>query len=614
MDRLKAHISKLNFFGTFSVILIFMLIALILMLERAGVSYRKTESLLTMLPKEQVVTRKDAIKQLDENVLFIWDSSEVISETSYDKFKFIFDDMKVGLKEVDISKDKIPSYDNYEFVIVLLSDLTPMDEALIDLMDWVNYGGEVLFPLVLQKSAVLSVIEQKLGIKESSYENVMVDSLVVDDKFMVGGKEFIFEDPFESSWAVQLNQNTTKVYIHSGDEHKLPLLWETKYGEGKFVVCNIGIYEKYIRGIYSSAFSLLGDVGVYPVINASSFYLDDFPSEIPDGFNEYVKRDYNMSVRDFYINVWWPDMLNFADKYSIRYTGVTIGNYNDITDGSVEKNKDYSSFREFGNMLLRKNGEIGYHGYNHQPLCLDNCDYTGFYNYNTWDSYEAMDNAFSFLVKICEDSFPGTDKCVYVPPSNILSPEGERFLMNNFPEIKVIASIYFIDNFKYTYDQEFEVVSPTMVHEPRIISGCELSDYMKLAAFSELNYHYVNSHFTHPDDSLDPDRGAALGWEYLKNVYDEYLNWLFSSAKGLRNFTGSEFAGAIQRYSAITYYKEIVDNKLILHLGNFVDEAEFMMRFNNKDVGHIKGGELTHITGDLYLLKATDNKVEIDLL
>ena len=41
------------------------------------------------------------------------------------------------------------------------------------------------------------------------------------------------------------------------------------------------------------------DVGVYPVINGSVFYLDDFPSPVPSGDGTYVKRDYGTSIAGF---------------------------------------------------------------------------------------------------------------------------------------------------------------------------------------------------------------------------------------------------------------------------------------------------------------------------
>ena len=50
--------------------------------------------------------------------------------------------------------------------------------------------------------------------------------------------------------------------------------------------------------------------------------------------------------------------------------------------------------------------------------------------------------------------------------------------------------------------QEFEVAKDGIVEQPRIISGAIIDDYMKMAALSELNMHFVNSHFIHPDDLL----------------------------------------------------------------------------------------------------------------
>ena len=73
------------------------------------------------------------------------------------------------------------------------------------------------------------------------------------------------------------------------------------------------------------------------MINGSVFYLDDFPSPVPSGDGTYVKRDYGTSIQEFYSNIWWPDMLNLASQYGLKYTGVMIENYEDKTDGEITK-------------------------------------------------------------------------------------------------------------------------------------------------------------------------------------------------------------------------------------------------------------------------------------
>lgn len=194
--------------------------------------------------------------------------------------------------------------------------------------------------------------------------------------------------------------------------------------------------------------------------------------------------------------------------------------------------------------------------------------------------------------------------------TNVLSAEGRRMLAEDFPQIRTIASNYFTGEFAYV--QEFEVAEDGIVEQPRIISGAIIDSYMKMAALSELNMHFVNSHFIHPDDLLDEDRGAALGWEKLKGNLSDYMDWLDDSAPSLRQLTGSELSGAIQRYGAVTFTKTVTDQEIRLELDNFYDEVYFMVRINEGTPGDVSGGKLTHLTGNLYLLKAKEPTVTIE--
>ena len=74
-------------------------------------------------------------------------------------------------------------------------------------------------------------------------------------------------------------------------------------------------------------------------------------------------------------------------------------------------------------------------------------------------------------------------------------------LSERFPQITSIASIYFEGDVEYT--QEFGVAEYGIVETPRVISGCIIDSFMEIGALSELNLHFVNSHFQHPVDVLD---------------------------------------------------------------------------------------------------------------
>lgn len=431
------------------------------------------------------------------------------------------------------------------------------------------------------------------------------------DFMLGGGHTYMFSGPFKSSLSLNLNEKAA-VEAVSANGHT-PLIWSADVRSGRTVTCNIGIYGKVVRGFYASAFSLLGSATAYPVINSAAFYLDDFPSPVPSGDATYIKRDYGMSIADFYSKVWWPDLTKLAERYGIRFTGVMIENYGDDTKDAPVRQKDESHFIYFGGLLLKQNDEIGYHGYNHQPLVLPNTDYGDEYAYHQWPNRKAVVASLRELIAFQKSVLPAATASVYVPPSNILSKEGRQTIGRDVPEIRTIASTYLLSDSKLPYVQEFGVADDGIVEAPRIVSGGMVGDdYMRLAAESELNMHFVSTHFMHPDDMLDPDRGAKEGWAVYRKGLENYLDWLEASAPSIRMQTGTECASAVQRFSGLTVKMRESANEWEFDLGNFKDQAWLLLRANHGTPGRIQGGSMIRMTGNLYLIKATDSTVHVE--
>jgi len=395
-------------------------------------------------------------------------------------------------------------------------------------------------------------------------------------------------------------------------EWNIPMLWERSYGKGKIVVNNNDAFLwKESRGLVAAAYSLLEDVCAYPVINASMFFIDDFPSPVPEGYHELIYKQYQCDVATYYTNIWYPDMIGFAHRYGIKYTGLIVETYGDNVTPLFRPLKDTASFRYFGGMLLGEGGEMGLHGYNHMPLVLSNFDYMGLLNYKKWNSIDDMETGIREVIRFTQELFPGVELKTYVPPSNILSDEGRRMLKERFPQINTISGVYLNEN--YGFVQEFDISDDGIINLPRIISGCVLDEYMEWVALNEINFHYVNSHFLHPDDALDPERGALEGWEALKERLGEYLEWLYGSAKGIRSLTAQEGAMAVQRYCNLKVERKSLNEKYILNLDGFYDEAWLMLRFNKGKPGIVEGGTMEHICGNLYLLHAIRPQVVISV-
>lgn len=615
VQHIRDRAGHFRWMGLLVVWAVFIAMAAVLLVERAGVQYSAGQHKLGMLAANDAVPASSAIFGQKPTCLVITDSDQDGVEDVKEQFDQILLDMKIAHRDVDIATDgadAIPSLTSFDRVIVLMPSLDGLGTHLTDIMSWVSAGGSLMLGMTPDNSNYLQAIASKLGIESAGYDYATAESIVPSDDFMLGGGErYEFSDPFDSSLSVSLRE-TAHVWAKTGDAGT-PLIWSNDCGSGHTVVCNIGIYDKVMRGFYASAISLLGDATAYPVINSAVFYLDDFPSPVPSGDGTYIKRDYGLSIADFYTKVWWPDLQKLAQKYGIRYTGVMIENYEDaVNQTEPARQADTTQFRYFGGMLLQMGGELGFHGYNHQPLALGDTDYGTLYDYKTWKNKETLVASLNELIAFQDEVLPNAHGSVYVPPSNILSARVRKLIGTDVPRIKTIASTYFEDGTDLPYVQEFGVASDGIVEQPRIVSGGMVDDsYMRLAAVSELNMHYVSTHFMHPDDLLDPDRGAKEGWEVYKGGLTDYLDWLSKSAPDLRRQTGSECSGAIQRFSSVTVSVDTSADAWTLSLGNFHDEAWLMFRANNGEPGAVTGGEITHLTGDLYLVKATDKAVTI---
>lgn len=599
--------------GLVKVWAMFMAIALVLLVESLGVHYGATRFDITYLDRDKAIPAADAIAGEKATNLLVIDSSQEGVSDAESMLDRVLLDMKVPTVTVDLAQgDEIPTLKQYQTMVIAMPNLDPLGEHVLQIMQWVKKGGGVMFAMTPEKTGYLDVIGPQIGIESSAYKYVVTEGITPSKDFMLGGGQtYMFSDPFKSSLSVALNDRAQVEAVSS--DGRTPLVWRSSVESGTAVMCNIGIYVKMVRGFYALAFSLLSSAMAYPVINSAAFYLDDFPSPVPSGNGKYIKRDYNMSISEFYSQVWWPDLVRLAERYGIRFTGVMIENYGDDTKNDPVRQTDNTQFEYYGGLLLRQNGEIGYHGYNHQPLVLPNTDYGNEYTYVQWPNRKAIVDSLNELIAFQKTVLPAATSSIYVPPSNILSSEGRQIIGEDMPQIRAIASMAFPPDSSLEYVQEFGVAADGVVEAPRIVSGSMVNNsYMRLAAVSELNMHYVSTHFMHPDDLLDEDRGAKEGWETYRKGLEDYLDWLEQSAPSIRMQTGTECAAAVQRFSGLTVSMATSDDSWDLHLGNLIDQGWLMFRANNGTPGRVRGGSLTKLTGNLYLLKATSATVHIE--
>ena len=597
-----------TFFSMLPVAIVMCALVLVLAAVAKNVSYTSQGPSLELLDVEkQDIThlsgKSDCLLIYEDDTMGTMGLNEMMSVLS--QMKIPFDALECGDVQAEMLAD-------YSELVLSVTHYQYLGEVLGDIRSWVKAGGNLMILYPPELSGSFRSLFDILGVRDCGDSYAVVESLHFSDGFLLGGasRDFAVSDPYNSSMSVYL-EDDCEVFAQTSGDYPVPIIWRRNAGRGTVVVDNLGFLEKGYRGLHCAAYSLLGPACIYPVINASAFYIDDFPSPVPSGYATYIERDYNLSIKDFYSSRWWTDTYNLAKKYGFKYTGMVIEEYSDQVSGIFERNTDIERYLYFGNMLLNLGGEIGLHGYNHMPLVLEDFDYMGLFDsYSQWRSYQDMRNAVNELKNFCASLYPDRTFQVYVPPSNIISKDGIDLLASDFPDIKAIASVYLPGGLAYC--QEFQVEENGIISTPRVIAGYILDDYSRLVALSELNFHMVSSHFQHPDDVLDEDRGAALGWANMFANLSDYVDWLYTAVPSIRSMTGSEIAAAVQRYDYIDMTQTRSENGIHLELANFYDEAWFMLRINEgQEIVHISGGECSPLDNTLYLIRAVSDEVDI---
>ena len=592
---------------------LFCMLMIVLIAVQMNVRYSLRETSIGLEEKERLIRLKEEAGKRENRgakILLVSEEDDATSTKAFKIFSVILDQMKEPYDVIEPADFDIADFDRYETIILAITHYPLLTSNISYLKGWVRDGGNLMIAYPPEGSGSFQTLYELLGIKDSG-EVTYVKGVHFNKPFMIGGslKDYDIIDAYESSLGLSLYDDCD-VYMQSDDDYPVPLIWRRNVGSGTVVFDNFGIMEKAYRGIHCAAFSLLSDYCVYPVINGSAFYIDDFPAPVPEGDATYITRDYNISVSDFYSRIWWTDIHELAKEYGIRYTGLVIENYNDQVSGEFKRNTETNRFLYFGNMILKLGGEIGIHGYNHMPLVLENFDYKDQYDsYIQWPSTEDMRNSLDEVFDFTHNLFKDQELKVYVPPSNVLSEEGRNLLADT--SISSIASVYLSTDM--AYEQEFDISTEDgIINTPRITSGCIIDEYMELAALSELNFHFVNTHFIHPDDVLDEDRGAEIGWERMYGNLKGYMKWLHEGCPDIRNLTGSELAGAVLRYDLLGLDRTDTDNGVELDINGYDDEAWMLLRINDgRKISAVKGGEYKEAAENLYLIECRNESVEI---
>lgn len=578
--------------------------------------------ILKFLPKDTVVgenrdqpkiTRlsKTAINQLEkETYLLIYNDQDPESIALKDNINQTLLYMK---KEVNIVKlSEIPvSFNHYKNIIIAFEQVSKIPN-LSKLEIYTAKGGKVFFAIRPEKNDNLQNLYRKLGTYEVG-DFITPKGIKLTSNVLINQKDLKMNDgeiTDNSSLQIGLNDHS-KIYMKSIDQ--VPLLWDTPYKKGKFMIFNgTMLSTKESRGLITGALSLLNEEYIYPIMNMKVAFIDDFPSPVPEGKNKVIYDEYRRNISSFYEDIWWPDIIKGASKYNVKYTGGVIQTYEDkVTPPFSSDSHEKTRFVQFGRELLKMGGEIGIHGYNHQSLTI-NPKAVEDLNYNAWHNQGDMEESLKTTENYMKKLFPNYTLKTYIPPSNRIDSVGEAALHHVIPSIKILSSLYLPDEIEYSTVHEFEK-GKYFTHLPRITSGFQYTKQMKWAMENGITSIGVFSHFIHPDDVLDVNRSSKKNWEELEKEYNHLLRDIYSNYPWLKSRTASNAGIQLNNYlNAEVYIKEHSD-RITVNIDRFAGEMSFVLRTQRK-IAKLQNCVVRKIDQDVYFVEAKKATFEIGLV
>ena len=574
-----------------------------------------------------------------QRILIVHNAGDTYGERAYANVVRALDYARLNYDDLDLAAGATwPELERYSVLLFVTEFLDAIDAPQAQrIADYVAGGGG----LVVAYRAWHPHLASLFGMVPTTDHPPLVESeggLTFERDFFPGVKGLKLSSqtvPTLSPFDVPLQKNDLQVIARSATGR--PIVWLYRHGQGRVIYWNTSfLAEKQARGFIVQSILNAQGVGVLPIANVATIQIDDFPAAVSTAKLEPIASEYDMTLVEFYDQVWFPDMMEIARRYGIVYTFFIPFNYNALVKppftfeewehARIQVDNQSVLYSVYVSHLAAQRHELGLHGYNHVSLTLEN-----------WGDEANMVAALQAAWERWDRDNLGPRPLAYVPPNNIYDAAGARALTQGFPSLRILAGLY-LGHFEEGGDREFgpEPWNPQLFNLPRVTFGYNLTPRYRFAMLSALGMMGVWTHFMHPDDVIHtptnypdapyhrnpndwPWRGDRTGEK--NGFYYRFLRWL-------------DFVQTYYPWLRFTRTSESLDI-LRLHLNNRVivetkpyaltlrttPDTYFQVRINDGrrvSLNDLAGAQFVHVYhGEgytLYTFRAVKERVSLPLL
>jgi hypothetical protein len=585
----------------------------------------------------------------EQKVLLIHDSSDPYGETAYGNASKALEYAKITFDTFDLNQQTaLGELGEYGAVATATENLYRLSgEEALKIKQYVADGGG----LAVLYRTWHPILHEVFGIYNRREPDFLLEATAVrfDGDFFPGAQGVVVEESLvgEFSFFDVLLLDSTKV-LASSIEKGWPIVWLNSHDQGRVIYWNTDwLAGKEFRGYIVQSVLAVQPAAASSIINVADIDIDDFPAPASMQKRDPVGSEFDLNVADFYQKVWYPDMMEIAERFDLKYTWIIPFNYNarvtppyddyaEWLDAKIDVNGQKVPITIYYTHLCAQNGEIALHGYNHDSLLLRN-----------WGSVANMYMALESAVQRWKHDSFGPMPVSYIPPNNLYDAAGMEALHQAFPSVEVVAGVDFAP-FEGGGNREFgpEPWNEEIFAFPRWsdgygwLDGHTLNNDTLLTLASGIGMFGLWTHFVHPDDVINtptnypdddplyirnpqeiPWRGEQTGKNGMYYGFIKLFEYVEERYPWLRYMTKQEAYYEFQDYlpTEVSYdfsnpaeisisYSKGKPGYLWVRLndGRKVD----LMGLDNAQIVHIYEGDGYNV----YVLRAIGEEVRIGLL
>lgn len=445
---------------------------------------------------------------------------------------------------------------------------------------------------------VTTNLRSVLGIKEVRALETEVEGIYLFEDFFLGG-EAIYKAETEKELKRQdmeltvpwyITDSGTKTYMVGMKDDKVvkreqfpALLWRNYYN-GTYVCVVCGDYMSGLAGMgILDAFDYeLNSYQIYPVVNAQNIVIANYPGFAEENA-EKMMEIYSRSPQMVFQDVMWPSIASMASNSNLKITCLLNPQY-DYLDENYPAVEPVAFYLK---QLKQIDAEAGYSLKYKDTVDLQtvlNEDQLFFESLNSNYAYRAM--------YLEEEDMDGI----------VSGLEGNPFLqgistisMEHSPQYPLLSYL----NADITLQNTTGIAREHSYMDNFTAKGVQTA----------LGYSNVLLDL-HP--SLWPT-SLKDQWQYL---YDDMSSNVLTYWSGGLNFertTLSESDVRVRSLLNLDYKHNRVQEKIVLEVSDYGQEAWFVLRTHNEKIVSVSGGTYYELEQNAYLIKVLENQVEISL-